>query len=169
MTAETLTMTFDETVDGDSLVPTSIWFRNQAGVGTTNFPLKAFKLTGGDVDDHPPYSTVVVLNLLTVDLNKIKANTALATEASDTFIKLGAGAIADMTNLQTVVGPTISDVISVRFFFFDRTLPRGMPLVPTPARLKLLQQPPWRNPNPNPNPNHQFRPNTEGRRHQLRC
>jgi hypothetical protein len=103
MTAETLTLTFSETVNGNSLVPTSITFRNQA----LDAGVQEVALTGGDVKDVPPYSTVVVLELLTVDLNKIKANTALATADSDTFISLADSSITDMTNSPLSIAATM--------------------------------------------------------------
>jgi hypothetical protein len=95
MNKEEIALTFSETVDGAKLKPTFITVRSQAA----DNGVQEYTLKGGSVTTDPAESTKIVLKLdSSPDLDAIKADTSLATDAEDTFIKLAQGAIVDMND-----------------------------------------------------------------------
>jgi len=119
LTAETLTMTFDETVESSSLAVNQITLqshRNTATNGATQYTLSLKSATPSDD------STVIVIALDISDLNAIKLDRGLASEAGTTFLRLTTSAIEDM-NEGKVVAIDESDALPVTVYTRDATPP----------------------------------------------
>ena len=87
-----LEMTFDETVDASSLVPTKFTLQQQKNAFDTNF----FTLTGGT-----PSSTdaaTVQITLTDNDLANIRGKSPLGADVNNTFISVASGAVSDTSN-----------------------------------------------------------------------
>ena len=110
MTAETLTITFTETVNASSFDPTRI---------TISSATQDYTLTGAATG--ATYSTVVTLALLDVDLDEIKVLTELATAASNTLVNAAVGAVRDMAGVRNTVA--VPSLIQVTNFTEDSTAP----------------------------------------------
>ena len=88
-----LLLTFDETVDGSTVVAQQITLQGSEVYNST----EAYTLTGSTLVSDRRDSTVVVLELLPADVRQIKAVTNLAISENNTFLRLGAGAFEDMS------------------------------------------------------------------------
>lgn len=105
MNKEQLSLTFDETVDADTLTNASkISIRSQKA----DLGVEFVTLSGGNVDTTAAdyrYSTVVLFQMLSSpDLDSIKKKTNLAKNGDTTFIRLADGTISDTSaNLIDVV------------------------------------------------------------------
>ena len=89
LTSEILGLTFDETVDADTVRPERIIFRSD------EFGADAVMLMGGDVSNED--STVISISLTDVDLHNIKRNLDLATRLNNTCIRVLAMALSDLS------------------------------------------------------------------------
>ncbi|EGD74197.1 hypothetical protein PTSG_06209 [Salpingoeca rosetta] len=89
-----LLLTFDETVDGATTDAQRITIQGTRIYNSSN----AYTLTGSTLVSDRRDSTLVALELLPADIRQIKAVTGMATGVNDTFIRLSAGAISDMSN-----------------------------------------------------------------------
>ena len=114
LTSERLTLTFDETIDFDSIQPDRITLQN------TLAPSSSYRL----VQSAPigRNSNILVLNLTATqqDLNEIKLRSSLATDISNTFISLSTAAISD---LALVSNPILPVTVNATDFFPDRVPP----------------------------------------------
>ena len=115
MDSANLTLTFSETVNASSLVPTGITF------SSTN---TSYKLTGGFVIDY--YSTVVTMNLNDADFDLIKSMRTLCTGdiTSDCLLTIEGDSILDMSmngNTPTQLEPTsvITDTTPPYLVYYD--------------------------------------------------
>jgi len=113
LTAETLTLHFDETVESDSLDVTTIRLENTGADNLQEFTLTDLSYTNG------PDSPTITINLHTLDLNVIKNLTSLATSEDDVFIFVTDTTIDDM-NANLLVPVTMA----VRKFTEDQTDPK---------------------------------------------
>jgi hypothetical protein len=86
-----LTLTFDETVDTETLVEDSLVIQGLQTDGTNSIPLAV----SGTRQDY----VEVRIQLATDDLNALKQNTGVATEASTTFLTIAGDAIKDMNHV----------------------------------------------------------------------
>lgn len=102
MTLEQLSLTFDETVDADTLTDASkISIRSQK----VDTGAELVQLSGGNVviSQDYRYSTIVLFQMLSSpDIDAIKKNTNIAINGDTSFIKLDAGAIKD-TSTNSIV------------------------------------------------------------------
>eukprot|EP00729_Bicosta_minor_P004714 gene4714-23313_t len=117
MNSGELYFTFSETINGDELKPELISIRSQkADLGAVTYDA----LQDGTITTAPAQATVLVLKMVSSpDLDALKAKTALATKASDTFVKLAPGAIVDMNGNENV--EIISDAATA--YVVDSTKP----------------------------------------------
>jgi hypothetical protein len=103
MTAGTITLTFSEAVNANSIAANGIRLQEskRAFVGIdSEAPDYAFQLTEGKVasDD----GAVLVVELVDYDLNHIKRLAQVATKLQDTYITIAAGSVKDL-NSNTIV------------------------------------------------------------------
>lgn len=110
-----LTLTFDETVDSNSLRSTQITFLN-------NYPLnesQSYQLTGGSITRTLLSGrVVVVLHITNDDLNELKRRELLSTNITNTFIEITSDLILDMNQNQNVeINGT--DPLQVQVFIED--------------------------------------------------
>jgi hypothetical protein len=90
LSADQLALTFSETVDGSTF--------NASGLTLVGVSSNAqYQLTGGFSDDS--FSTVVVLNLTTIDINAIKRNPLLGVTVGNTYLSVATTTVADMSDL----------------------------------------------------------------------
>ena len=89
LTSEVLILTFDETVDADTVRPDMIVFQSDE-FGSNSVPL-----SGGDVSAED--STIISISLTDVDLHNIKRNLELATRLNNTCITVLAMALSDLS------------------------------------------------------------------------
>jgi hypothetical protein len=118
LTSETLTLSFSETVSAASLMPNLLTL--QTGACATGED--AVSLTGGSVEstDGP----VIVLKLVTADLNNVKKARNLATEETNAWVSLGASAIMDTALVPNAISKLPScDAIKATAFVGDHTAP----------------------------------------------
>ena len=116
----TLTLSFDETVNGNSLNITVITLQNGPNTNSTSEEYSLGDSTWTMID-----STVIVVNLSFNDLNAIKKLRDLASddEGNNTFISLPLGAIADMNHNPLV--PVDADfALNVQNITLDMTPPQ---------------------------------------------
>ena len=92
LTSERLTLSFDETIDFNSIQPSLITLQNLLLNATTSYYLRAVQPIGEN-------SPILVLNLTATqrDLNEIKFLSDLATDANNTIITLSSGALTDLS------------------------------------------------------------------------
>jgi hypothetical protein len=79
---------FDETVNASSVIPQNVIIQSQQSAGSM------VRLTGGSVTSSD--STIVVVTLSNTDANRIKAQRDLATNETNTYIKLLEEFVSDM-------------------------------------------------------------------------
>ena len=118
MDSANLTLTFSETVNASSLVPTGITFSS---------PNTSYKLTGGFVIDY--YSTIVTINLNDADFDLVKSMRTLCTGGitSDCLLTIEGDSILDMSmngNTPTELEPTsvITDTTPPYLVYYDLDL-----------------------------------------------
>ena len=100
LTSETLSLSFDETVDFESLQASLITIHNSVNASESTFyPLIAAEPIGEN-------SPLLVLNLTATqrDLNALKLLTDLATDPNNTFVTLSIGAVSDLSEIPNVIG-----------------------------------------------------------------
>ena len=85
-------LTFLETVNPATLDPSTIALQPEMNVTSPDIPVYISDLYGITAE----YSTVISIQLSTLDLNTLKLRTDLATSSSNTFIALTADSISDM-------------------------------------------------------------------------
>ena len=113
-----LTLTFDETIAGDTFDETTILLYN----GTV--PLTAgdyYQLVNSSHDVHD--STVISVYLSFVDRNEIRKLRELATSRADTFIAFDSGLVRDTTLNNPVVPLLVDNFTRVEQFVADSTPP----------------------------------------------
>lgn len=115
LTAETLTLSFSETVDLSSL--DFAQFRIVDGPN----PAVTFALSGGRVMT-PTDTDVITVSLLTPDINRLKQLVTLATERNNTYLAISTAALTDTSGL-AVVPISLRDPLQVRVFVGDQTPP----------------------------------------------
>ena len=115
LTSERLFLTFDETVNFESIQPSLITIQNAPSGASSSYTLTSAIPIGKN-------SPILVLNLTATqqDLNEIKLRTGLATELGDTYILLSTGALTD---LALNANPILSVVQEADEFFPDSTPP----------------------------------------------
>lgn len=115
LTSERLFLTFDETVNFESIQPSLITIQNAPSGASSSYTLTSAVPIGIN-------SQVLVLNLTATqqDLNEIKLRTSLATELGNTIIQLSTGALAD---LALNANPVLTVVQEADTFFPDSTPP----------------------------------------------
>jgi hypothetical protein len=89
LSANQLALTFSETVDGSGFNATSITL---VGTGSAKYTL-----TNGSNDGS--FSTVVVVNLTTTDINAIKREPLMGVSVNNTFLSILTTTVADMSRL----------------------------------------------------------------------
>ena len=114
-----IVLTFDETVNGTTLDPTTLILQHTS---LPNQPL--FTLTGGNSSSE--FDTVVYLNLTISDLNEIKRLEGLSESVATTYLTLGQKSIQDvlsdfMSNYANEIFGTNPLIVSN--FTFDTTRP----------------------------------------------
>ena len=87
-------ITFDETINALSFDPTGILIQSASFIEN---PISYYQLTGGTVSTIN--STVVAVNITTLDLNVVKQNLQIATSPTDTFLTLSANVVRDMNDV----------------------------------------------------------------------
>ena len=105
-----ISLTFDETVNIDSTIPSQILLQNMA-FSTASFPLVSSYLTPGQDN-----STIVNISISDQDFNLITADALLATSTENSFIRLLYTAISDMNAnpIQDIVnGNTLPPVLYI--------------------------------------------------------
>ncbi|KAL5489594.1 hypothetical protein EMCRGX_G018704 [Ephydatia muelleri] len=119
LTNNTLTLTFSKIVRASSLNPTAITLLSADSVAAT-----AVTLTGGYTSS--PNGLVIVVNLLTADLNAVKALKTLATGYNDTYISITSSLITDVATPDPnwVVPIPFFDALDVGTFIPDAVRPR---------------------------------------------
>ena len=90
LTAEVLTLNFDETVNVSSLVTMLITLQSSLASSSARYTLAS----GSVLHDNSP---TVMLRIDFHDLNQLKLNTELATGFANTFLSIGAGAVYDLS------------------------------------------------------------------------
>lgn len=113
----TVTLTFDETVEADSLDLLQITLQDGAPAGMDN---NTYTLTGGDSSGDD--STVVTVLISFFDLNEIKMMRDLATSGSNSYISITNLTVADM-NANPVRAVPDGEAMRVRNFTEDSTPP----------------------------------------------
>ena len=94
MNASTLSMTFDDVMDADSLTVTSITLQAD---GTNTDKINEFTLRGGSTASPDGY--VIVVDITQSDLDEIKLRSGLATSLADSYLSLLSTAIDDQVPL----------------------------------------------------------------------
>ncbi|XP_062519236.1 uncharacterized protein LOC134194325 [Corticium candelabrum] len=116
LNGESLSLTFDETVNQNTLNVTQISFQDRPSVVNTSYTL-----TGGvSLSDN---ETVIDVTLSEDDLNEIKRLTGLATGVGNTFVTMQGSAIRDMAG-NPVVERVDGSALAVSLFTSDKTRPR---------------------------------------------
>ena len=115
MNTGTLTMSFTETVNTASLDTSGITFYSEMNPGTAS---QTFTLSG-DFAFVSNHSDVIDVILTNDDLNELKVRQMLATERSNTFLRITRDTILDM-NFNRVRDPMVSQVVN---FTADETPP----------------------------------------------
>ena len=110
-----LTLTFDETVDSDSLRSTQITFLNNYQLNES----QSYQLTGGNITRTVLSGRVVVVLFITNDdLNELKRRELLSINTTNTFIEITSDLILDMNQNQNVeINDT--DPLQVQVFIED--------------------------------------------------
>ena len=110
LTTEELRLTFDETISYNDTVLTR--FTLDSGPNSTYVTLTdASRVSMND-------STIIVISLDTVDLNRIKLDTTLATELGNTRLSIDVGALKDMAGVQNM-----DQTLGADFFYPDLVSP----------------------------------------------
>ena len=94
MNTGVILLTFLETVDPRTLDPSTIALQPEINVTSPILPIYITNSSGITTD----FSTVISIEISTIDLNRLKLRTDLATSLSNTFITLSAATISDMQN-----------------------------------------------------------------------
>ena len=110
-----LTFTFSESVNGSSFQPTQVTLQS-----SSHSPLFTITLSGGFASQSQSMSTSVVVDLLTSDLNIIKATPGLASQTSNTFISITSATVQDMSGNPVVQVP-MTAALQVTMFIPDTT------------------------------------------------
>ena len=116
--AGVLRLTFDETVNGSSLVPTEISLLGQA----SNESEYAHTFSGAQ-SVTLNFTTEITIQLLDTDLNEIKRQRGLAINSTTTFLSLSESTVIDMNN-NPVVPLNTSAALMVTDFTNDTTPPQ---------------------------------------------
>ena len=116
--AGVLRLTFDETVNGSSLIPTEISLLGQP----SNDSEYEHTLSGAQ-SVTPNFTTEITIQLLDSDLNEIKRQRSLAVNETTTFLSLTENTIVDMNN-NPVVPLNMSEAMMVFEFTNDTTPPQ---------------------------------------------
>ena len=114
-----LRLTFTETVNGSSLVPTELTLLGETMDNTTSARLELTGAKNYTLD----YSTVINLFILESDLNEIKRQRGLAANNMTTYISISSEAIDDM-NKNNVTMISLHDPKPVKLYTPDMTSPR---------------------------------------------
>ena len=117
MDEEVLVLTFDETVDSDSLDVTQLSLQPVANASESLYTLSALSFT------ESTDGTVIIVNVSTSDLNRLKQLDDLAVDNATTFLTITRAAIRD-TNSNTVTAIAPSAALPVSLFTPDRTEPQ---------------------------------------------
>ena len=118
LNANTLILTFDETVRGTSLDVSAITLHSAMAVTMSTV---SHRLSAGGTEVTPEVGFTLTVQLTTADTNTLKANPNLAVTTANTFLTLSADAITDMAgqNNSAIDTPRMAqDVIP------DRTSPQ---------------------------------------------
>ena len=123
LTAETIIVTFSETVNASSLSITDFTLFNESPI---NENTSSFQLTqDSGIDGGDPVgqdSTVLIIRIGTNDLNRIKQLTDLAVSNFTTYLSLSSTAIADMSS-NLLVAITNTNPRAVSKFYGDTIQP----------------------------------------------
>ncbi|KAL5489590.1 hypothetical protein EMCRGX_G018700 [Ephydatia muelleri] len=117
-------LTFVETVNVQSLNPTALTLLNRATSSvnyTLNYTITNYTLTGGT--QSPTNSTNVVLTLIDLDLNAIKALLTLGTSVNNTYLSITISFIRDMSG-NTVVPITTAAALQAQNVILDTAGPQ---------------------------------------------
>jgi hypothetical protein len=120
-----LHLTFDETVNGSSLIVEEITIQSELNI-TANYSM--YTLTNGSmvvtIDNRTIYDPVITIALSLVDQNSIKSDTEIATFEEDTFLVLTDFAVMDMfENYVIAIQNTSALEIETGQYFQDITSP----------------------------------------------
>ena len=124
LTAETLELTFNETVNASSLVVNAFTLQNDeesVNGSTESYTLSVNSHILG-VDPSGQDSTVITIDLHTSDLNKIKEFSDLATSPDNTYLSVLNNGILDMNSNGLLEIPTTM-AINVTEYFDDKIKP----------------------------------------------
>ena len=117
LTAETLTLTFSETVRASTLDPKQITL-----LGSNSGPSQNYTLTGGESTS--VNSTVVRINLTFHDLNQLKILTSLVTSPNNSFISITNDLVVDMNGNKVSDVPTTNPLpVTAEYYTADKTRP----------------------------------------------
>jgi len=133
MNSGTLTLTFDETVNSETLVADSIAIQGAETDGTNSILLT----TSGKRQDFVEIS----IKIQKIDLDDLKQNTGVATGADTSFLTIAAGAIKDMSGngIESTNEPS-SSAFNLLGFVEDTTNPtlKSFYLNMTSGELRLV-------------------------------
>ncbi|XP_062518522.1 uncharacterized protein LOC134193700 [Corticium candelabrum] len=100
LTQDTLTLRFNETVNGDSVNMTQVTLHSNEASAIAEYTFTNGTVTSG-------HSTDLVIRLTTVDVNAVKAERSLATRRNNTFLSLTRFGLTDMNaNRISALSPT---------------------------------------------------------------
>jgi hypothetical protein len=124
LTAETLALTFSETVNRNTLVIENVTLQNtHNALGSSTYQLSAGSMGGSTAIKSTANTVVVVLAFGKTDLNALKADTSLFIDESTSFVSLPAGAVRDMFDVES--GPrSVFDAAPVDVYAKDETPPQ---------------------------------------------
>ena len=133
LNANTLVLTFDETVRGTSLNVSAIELHSDMALIMSTV---SHRLSADGAEVTPAIGFTLTIQLTTADINALKASPNLAVTTANTYLTLDAGAVIDMAeqNNSAIVTPqmaqaVIPDRTSPRLVNFYLTMPDPMPPV----------------------------------------
>jgi hypothetical protein len=117
MNAATLSLVFSEYINYNSVDVPSIGIFNGTGAASTGY-----WLDGGSSLQNTANSKTLVIDLILADLNSLKDSTILATGTADTWVRVYASAVADLTG-NLVEEISVFDVVQCTVYGADATPP----------------------------------------------